>query len=190
LLERRWPVEHFRALLELLVDAGHHPVLTGVSSERPYVEGLWQSLKEPVRARTTNLAGVVGLGELFALIDGAACVITNDTGPMHVAFSLQRPTVGLFGPGSPEHYGIDRSDVQILYRGIFCSPCIYETDEPPCAGQNLCMQWITPPEVFAAAQRLLAGLPSEDWRRGKTARLEAAPGQPLGMFSRMARRGL
>ena len=59
------------------------------------------------------------------LIDGAACVITNDTGPMHVAFSLNRPTVCLFGPGSPEHYGVDNPNVQILYKGIFCSPCIY-----------------------------------------------------------------
>jgi ADP-heptose:LPS heptosyltransferase len=189
LLERRWPPEHFARLIDMLVAAGHHPVLTGAPSERAYVDSLWQALPERARAGTTNLAGVIGLAELFALVEGAACVITNDTGPMHVAFSLRRPTVCLFGPGSPAHYGIDRDDVQIIYKGIFCSPCIYETDEPPCAGQNLCMQWITPSEVFDAAERLLSGRPAEDWRKVRIGQLEAAPGQPLGMFSRADRRG-
>ena len=187
LLERRWPLEHFRRLLILLVEGGHRPVLTGSPAERAYVDGLWRDLPDAVRARTLNAAGVVGLVELFALIDGAGCVITNDTGPMHVAFSLQRPTVCLFGPGSPAHYGVDRPDVQILYKGIFCSPCIYETDEPPCAGNNLCMQWITPEEVLMATERLLRGQPSNDWRANRVARLDEGPGRPLGMFSHSLR---
>jgi len=183
LLERRWPPGHFVRLLTMLVERGHHPVLTGSPAERPYVENVWRQLPEAVRARTLNLAGALGLVELFALIDGASCVITNDTGPMHVAFSLRRPTGCLFGPGSPAHYGLDRPDVQVLYKSIFCSPCIYETDEPPCAGNNLCMQWILPEEVVAATERLLGGAPSQDWRLQRVARLDEAPGKPLGMFS-------
>jgi ADP-heptose:LPS heptosyltransferase len=187
LLERRWPVGHFQQLLTMLVEAGYHPVLTGSPAERPYVESLWRALPETTRTRTSNFAGLMGLSELFALIDGASCVITNDTGPMHLAYSLGRPVVCLFGPGSPEHYGVERPNVQIIYKHIFCSPCIYETDEPPCAGNNLCMQWITPQEVFEAAGRLLRGEPSEDWRRKPITRLDAAPGQPLGMFCRSLR---
>lgn len=182
LLERRWPASHFQQLLTMLVERGHHPVLTGAPSERAYVTEIWQGLPEATRARTANLAGAIGLAELFALIDGAACVITNDTGPMHVSFSLNRPTVCLFGPGSPEHYGVERPNTQILYKGIFCSPCIYETDQPPCHGHNVCMQWIRPEEVLRAAERLLQGQPSEDWRAQSITRLSDASGHPLGML--------
>ncbi len=182
LLERRWPASHFQRLLAMLVERGHAPVLTGAPSERAYVTDLWRGLPEPIRARTANLAGLIGLAELFALIEGAACVITNDTGPMHVSFSLNRPTVCLFGPGSPEHYGIERPNTQILYKGIFCSPCIYETDQPPCHGQNVCMQWITPEEVLRATEGLLQGQPSHDWRRQTITRLSDASGHPLGML--------
>ena len=183
LLERRWPPAHFVRLLTMLVERGHRPVLTGAPAERSYVESVRNQLPEAVRARTLDVAGAIGLVDLFALIDGAACVISNDTGPMHVAFSLRRPTVCMFGPGSPVHYGMDRPDVQVLYKSIFCSPCIYETDLPPCAGNNLCMQWISPEEVLEAAERLLSGAPSLDWRAQRVSRLDEAPGKPLGMFS-------
>ena len=185
LLERRWPAAHFQRLLTMLVERGHHPVLVGAPSERPYVTELWQGLPETTRARTANLAGAIGLAELFALIEGATCVITNDTGPMHVAFSLNRPTVCLFGPGSPEHYAVERPNTQILYKGIFCSPCIYETDEPPCNGHNVCMQWISPEEVLDAAERLIQGQPSRDWRADRVTRLSDASGHPLGMLPRL-----
>ena len=105
---------------------------------------------------------------------------------MHVAFSLNRPTVCLFGPGSPEHYGVDNPNVQILYKGIFCSPCIYETDQPPCHGQNVCMQWITVDEVFTAAERVMNGQPKLDWRSQRVTRLSDASGDPLGMLPRPA----
>jgi ADP-heptose:LPS heptosyltransferase len=189
LLERRWPTQHFVRLLEMMVKAGHRPVLIGAPSERSYVEALWQALPEWAQKQTVNSAGLVSLGELFALIDGARCVVTNDTGPMHVSFALKKPTVCLFGPGSPDHYGTDRDNVAILYKGIFCSPCIYETDEPPCGGNNLCMQWISPEETWAAAERLLSGQAREDWRSRRTLQLCAEDGRPLGLLS-SARRSL
>jgi ADP-heptose:LPS heptosyltransferase len=183
LLERRWPPGHFKRLLELLVDRGERPVLIGAPSERPYAEEIWHSLSAAARARTFNSAGLLSLGQLFALIDGARCLITNDTGPMHVAFSLRRPTVCLFGPGSPEHYGVDRDDVQILYKGVFCSPCIYETDEPPCAGHNVCMQWITPEEVLDAATRLMEGTPARAYRARRRLEIWDGSGHALGMLA-------
>jgi ADP-heptose:LPS heptosyltransferase len=189
LLERRWPAGHFRRLVELLVERGERPVLIGAPSERPYVESIWRDLPEPARARTLNAAGLVGLGELFALIEGARCVISNDTGPMHLAFSLRRPVVCLFGPGSPAHYGIDRPDVQIIYKDVFCSPCIYETDTPPCSGNNVCMKWISPEEVLEATARLMRGEPSRHWRPERSLPLCDPGGQPLGMLIRPDRIG-
>ena len=184
LLERRWPEGHFARLLELLVAADLTPVLIGSAGERGYVEALHRRLSPAARGATLNTAGLFGIGELAAMIEGASCVVTNDTGPMHIAFSLGRPTVCLFGPGSPAHYGIDRANVQILYKDIFCSPCIYETDTPPCRGNNVCMQWISPEEVLESTLALLRGEPRRDWRGRGNVRTRDQAGYPLGMCVR------
>jgi ADP-heptose:LPS heptosyltransferase len=157
LLERRWPAERFGAVIESLAADGERIVLTGASSEAPHVAGLVARLTPAARERVVDSAGKLALGELLALLEGAALVITNDTGPMHMAIALGRPTLCLFGPQSPDHYGIERPDVAILYRPVFCSPCVHEVDRPPCAGNNICMQGIEATEVVRAARRLLAG---------------------------------
>ena len=107
LLERRWPREFFAETLQRLVYEGYQIALMGVRDERPYVQSLIDdSLPEEIKPRVINTAGRLSLGELLALLEGSACVLTNDTGPMHMSIALQRPTAGVFfGPANPEHYG-------------------------------------------------------------------------------------
>jgi ADP-heptose:LPS heptosyltransferase len=155
LLERRWPADRFAAAIEALTARGHRVVLIGSPAEAPYVGELHGLLSSAARARTIDSAGKIGLADVFALLRGAACVITNDTGPMHLAIAMGRPTVCLFGPGSPDHYGVRGPNVDILYKPVVCSPCIYETDAAPCDGNNVCMQLIEPAEVVESALRLL-----------------------------------
>jgi ADP-heptose:LPS heptosyltransferase len=160
LLERRWPIERFAELITELTAKGHRVALIGAPSEAAYVGGLVDRLDAKTRERVFDTSGKIRVGELLALIKGAACVVTNDTGPMHLAIALNTPTVSMFGPGSPDHYGVWRHDVEVLYHPVFCSPCTYETDEPPCAGDNVCMKLITVDEVVAAVQRQLSGKPA------------------------------
>src|SRR4029079_8184217 len=122
-----------------------------------YVAELASRLPAKARARTIDTSAKLSLGELFALIKGAACTVTNDTGPMHFSIALDRPTVCLFGPVSPDHYGVRKANVESLYHAVYCSPCAHEIDTPPCAGVNICMQLIEVPEVLAAVQRQLEG---------------------------------
>jgi ADP-heptose:LPS heptosyltransferase len=157
LVERRWPGAYVvDAAVRIASEPGHQVVLSGARSERPYVQGLWESIPELWRDRVANSAGRLSLGELLAVIDGAACVLTNDTGPMHMALALSRPTVCLFGPGHPDHYGIERTDVASFYAAVPCSPCLYEVDVPPCGGNNICMQRITADAVVSQVRRLLS----------------------------------
>jgi ADP-heptose:LPS heptosyltransferase/2-polyprenyl-3-methyl-5-hydroxy-6-metoxy-1,4-benzoquinol methylase len=162
LMERRWPAGHVRETIEVLVARGHDVVLTGAQDERPYVEELIAGLSGAARERVTDTSGRLSLAELLALLEGAACVITNDSGPMHMALAFDRPTVCLFGPCDPAHYGTSKSNVAILYKGVLCSPCVHHTDEPPCGGDNVCMKRIAPAEVIAACEKLLSSGESED----------------------------
>lgn len=156
LLERRWPLEHFATLLDRITSPQCPVILTGAPSEREHCENLRARLAEPARQSCFNGAGLVGLGGLMALIEGAAVLITNDSGPMHIAFALGTPTVCLFGPGSPAHYGASGPRVRILYEPVCCSPCIFEVERPPCDGNNTCMQLIDPATVERAFRELLA----------------------------------
>jgi ADP-heptose:LPS heptosyltransferase len=155
LLERRWPTESVLEAINRLVATGYQIVLMGAPNEAGFVRSLYEALAPEVQFRVVNTAGRLSLGELLALLEGAACVLTNDTGPMHMAIALQRPTVCLFGPANPEHYGQDLPYVEIFYAQVFCSPCLYEADEPPCNGHNICMQRIQPEPVVEAVQRLV-----------------------------------
>ena len=155
LLERRWPLDHFAAAMHMLAERDYHMILIGAPNEAEHVSAIADALSPLARAKTTNLAGKLSLSELFALIADAHCVITNDTGPMHIAYALNRPTVCLFGPSTPECYGIARDNTEVLYHQVFCSPCAHELDQPPCNGNNVCMQLITPAEVVLSVERVV-----------------------------------
>ena len=75
------------------------------------------------RRRGRSTSGILSLGGLFALLKGAACVVTNDTGPMHFSIALDRPTVCLFGPVIPDHQCRRKANVEVLYHPVYCSPC-------------------------------------------------------------------
>ena len=155
LLERRWPTEYVVETINRLAGLGNQLAMIGAKDELPYVESIVERLAPETRTRVVNTAGRLTLGQLLALLEGAACVLTNDTGPMHMAAALRRPTVCLFGPANPEHYGHWLPNVEIFYVPVFCSPCLYEADRPPCNGNNICMQRIKPEPVIDSVLRLL-----------------------------------
>lgn len=149
MVERRWPLANFSKLVTS-ISKDLPVVLIGANSDVSYVS----RINVP---GVVNLAGRLSLGALLALLDAAKCLITNDTGPMHMAWALGTPTVCLFGPVDPAHYGRSAAGIEILYHRIYCSPCLHEVDEPPCHGNNVCMQRISVEEVLAATNRILHG---------------------------------
>ena len=175
LLERRWAPERFAQLIGRIIHNFDLPViLIGSPAEQAHVTGLIQSVPSSSSLRVHNLAGKLTLGGLCALLGRAACLVTNDTGPMHFAWALDTPTVCLFGPVDPGHYGWESQDVEIIYKRQYCSPCVHEVDEPPCQGNNVCMKRICVEEVMQAVECILAGrstrsrdrsCPNSSWTR-------------------------
>lgn len=184
LLERRWPTANWIALVTELAARGQQLVLVGAKSEMAYVNEILAELPPAARARVVDTSGKLSLSELFALIKGAACVVTNDTGPMHFSVALDRPTVCLFGPSNPHHYGSRKGNVETIYHRVYCSPCVHEIDMPPCAGVNICMQLINVPEVLAAVERRLAGQPPLKHLPIADVTYTGPHGEALGVFVR------
>jgi ADP-heptose:LPS heptosyltransferase len=157
-IERRWPQENFLALIKNLRLAYPQKtlILIGAINEQEWVNDIHRQLDEETKKKVINSAGCFSLAELFAVIDSGELIITNDTGPMHISFSLGKPTISLFGPASPAQYGQHSSSFGI-YKNIYCSPCVHDFITPPCHGDNQCMKQITVSEVFELCKQILSG---------------------------------
>lgn len=121
--ERRLPAEYFVKLADALSADGKVDIkLTGSAEEVTYVTAIYNKLKN--KKNTTNLAGKLNVNELFSLIAGAECLITNDSGPLHIASALNKPVIAFFGPETPVRYGPLSTKQLVFYRGLECSPCM------------------------------------------------------------------
>ena len=96
--DKCWPLERFAALANKVSSQfGLHIIATGTASEKRIVEGLESLADVPI----ANLAGQTSLIELTALLKAAKLVVSNDTGPGHIAAALDTPTVLIFGRSNP-----------------------------------------------------------------------------------------
>jgi len=117
---KRWPIESFAAVVDQLYEAHHVPVvMIGGSEERAYTEQLSVLTKSPY----IDLSGEIPLRCLPALLSTATAMITNDSGPMHIAAALGIPVVAMFGPTSASRTGPYGDGHQVLMGRVPCSPC-------------------------------------------------------------------
>jgi lipopolysaccharide heptosyltransferase II len=161
-LERRWPEEHFVALLRSLCESRDVNVaLIGSPGERDYVAGL--ARRTELGERLMDLTGTIDVPQLVALLGRADVAVTSDSGPLHVAAAAGTSTVALFGPETPTLYGPLRSRPEqrhlVHYRNLACSPCMFVHNNKvlSCwAAKALCMTGIEPSDVLASVDKLLA----------------------------------
>ncbi|MBF0289908.1 MAG: glycosyltransferase family 9 protein [SAR324 cluster bacterium] len=158
MLERRWSAVSFANLIKLILDHFKMTiVLMGSPTERTYVEDVRQQIPVSLHQHVLNSSGEVSLGGCLGLIQKCSLMITNDSGPFHFAVCLGTKLIGLFGPCDPQQYGTPFSseDIRIHYAGVYCSPCIHNTFDPPCGGDNICMKRISVESVWEDVEKIL-----------------------------------
>ena len=150
---KRWPVEYFARLVRLLADQFPDVrfAILGGAGDKP----LGGIIADADPEHCFNLCGQTSLPEMVEWVRLCDLMITNDTGPMHVAAALGKPLVALFGPTEPRRTGPYRQLDSVLRIDLPCSPCLksYCTYEKP----NECLNAISPATVFEFACQKLQG---------------------------------
>lgn len=147
-LAKCWPPERFRALvLKLSLEIDAHFVFFGDASSSQMVKEISQGLPDNV----IDLAGVTNLRELACLIKDCNVLITNDSGPMHVADAFGTPVIALFGSTDPVLTGPYSQTENVIYKKVACSPCFKRV----CPIDFRCMKYITVDEVSEKVLALL-----------------------------------
>ena len=136
-----WPKEYFKKVIqELAAIPNLHIAITGNATQTQVANEL--AAKTPT---IHSFAGKTTIRELMALIERADCVISNDSGPMHIAAAFKRPLIALFGSTDPKQTS-PWGDGIVLYNKVSCSPCFRRT----CNKDFRCMLSITPKMVLEA----------------------------------------
>jgi heptosyltransferase II len=147
-----WPAKRFAQTADWLISNYNVAVFISVSPN-PEEKQIAKEICDSSKFKLVSLAErPIDLGELKSLFSIADLVISNDTGPRHIAIALQRKVVSLFGPNNPAwtETGYE-NEIQIVGDAP-CAPC----DKPTCKkSEHLCMQAITVEMVCNAAKKLL-----------------------------------
>jgi len=141
---KRWPADRYASLADRLIDAlGADVLIFGSPAERLLAEAVARAMQHtPVM-----VAGETTLREFMALMAMCHLVITNDSGPMHVAAALGLPLVAIFGSTSERATGPLGPRARIIKRPVECSPCgLHE-----CPIDFRCMNRISVDDVYLAA---------------------------------------
>ena len=151
-LNKRWPVNHFAEFVRRLAERfpGAHFAVLGGKEDAPLGEIILQAAP----GKVLNLCGATSLPEMVEWVRRCDLLVTNDTGPMHVAAALGRPLLALFGPTAPERTGPYGQLENVLRIALPCSPCL----KPFCHFEKPeeCLRAISPALVLQRAEKLLS----------------------------------
>jgi heptosyltransferase I len=121
-----WPAEKFGRLASLLPLKS---IIVGSKTDKAIADEI-VSLSG---GRAVSLAGKTNLRELIAIISKANFIVSNDSGPMHIAAALNVPVFAVFGPTDPLRTGPYGKGHTIIREDILCSPCFRKScDEMKC----------------------------------------------------------
>ncbi len=151
---KRWPASHFATLIRQLPAPA---VLLGSSKDADICAQISADVNRHLPGQCSSLAGKTSLDQALSVIAAARCVISNDSGLMHVAAALGVRQVAIFGSSSPEHTPPLSPLAQVLWLRndrsyqppLDCAPCFKRS----CPlGHTRCLEDIQPARVHQALQ--------------------------------------
>lgn len=144
---KRWFPDRFAKIAHLLSERGIGIALVGGPNDRDVVAAVKESCPSPL----VDLSGRTGVGVLAAILARAKLLLTNDTGPMHLAAACGTPTVALFGSTNPVWTRPCGDEHRVVREVVPCSPCYQRT----CRFGALCFERLGVERVFQEVLEML-----------------------------------
>ena len=147
---KHWTIEGFAGVARTFLSDGFAVALAGTERDQ-------QRCRQIAAAApgVCDLSGKTTPAELAALIRRAEVAVTNDSGSMHVAASLRKPMVSVFGPTNPVHIGPYERSESVVRVDLPCSPCNYRRLSQ-CPFDHACMKQVTSEMVVERVQKIFA----------------------------------
>lgn len=149
---KRWPVARYAELAAALVRQGHNVVLLGGPSDVELCSAVAAAAGVPIE----RADGATSIEATLRMIDTCACIVTNDTGVMHLAAARRAPVVAIFGSTVSElgfaPYG---TNYRIVEHDVACRPCSHIGRTSCPKGHFLCMEGVTPGAVLHAIHQVM-----------------------------------
>lgn len=144
-----WLPDRFQAVARRLIesDKNNRVIFFGDPSQKELIASICSDLPDGV----LDLAGRTTLREMIALLECCDVILTNDSGPMHIAAALKKPVVAIFGSTNPVKTGPYSDKAVVLRKEVACSPCYKRV----CPIDLRCMTQLSVDEVFAAVQAMI-----------------------------------
>jgi heptosyltransferase-2 len=144
---KRWPAQRYAGLADALAERGLTPALVIGPGEQELAGRVMRAARTPLPALGADLDP---LG-LAALLAHARLLVSNDSGPMHLAAAVGTPVVAFFGPTDPGRTAGIGSPVRALDRYVFCSPCHLQV----CPYGHECMREISVADALRAVEEMI-----------------------------------
>ena len=160
---KRWPLEYFAAIAARASREGAHVLVFGGPGQEEAMAAktvalAGESLPENEQGNLINLAGKLPLPDLAAYIGKLSCYLTNDSGPMHLAWPQRVPVTALFGPTVRELGFFPRGDTaKVMELPLPCRPCGLHGPQECPQGHHHCMREMTPDMVWSDVAAKLFG---------------------------------
>jgi len=165
---KRWFPERFAETANWFIqDTNGSVVIFGGKSEIDIADEIYKKMYPEFRdsGSVTSFAGKTSLRELISLISECDVFVTNDSGPLHIAYAVRTPLVAIFGSTDPQLTGpVGESNV-VITPDLSCSPCFERT----CKNNNMrCMYAITSDDVYYGIKKILPDTPAVFFDRDGT----------------------
>jgi heptosyltransferase-1 len=145
-----WTIEGFAGVARHFLREGFAVALAGTKRDEPRCRQI-----AAAAPGTCDLSGKTTPADLAGLIRRAEVAVTNDSGSMHVAASLGKPMVSVFGPTNPVHIGPYERPESVVRVDLPCSPCNYRRLSQ-CPFGHACMKQVTSAMVVERVQKILS----------------------------------
>ena len=151
---RRYPAARFGSAADgIAASSGCLPIFTGDASEQPLIDEARRCMSQP----SVTLAGRLAVPELAALIGDARLLLSNNTGPAHIAAALGTPVTVLYALTQPQHTPW-RVAARVLNHDVPCRHC-FKSVCPQ--GHHDCLKKVQADDVVRAATALLRPRPHD-----------------------------